>query len=64
MMPKMFTTIFINIDFQEVPGMLTSFLDTLYDWRYKLKEQRDKISGVFNDRVMKYPRGKSLGGTG
>ena len=35
--------------------MLTSFLDTLYDWRYKLKEQRDKISGVFKDRIMKTP---------
>ena len=43
--------------------MLTSFLDSPYDWRYKLKEQRANIGGVFNDRIMKYPRGKSLGGT-
>ena len=44
--------------------MLTSFLDSPYDWGYTLKKQRDNIAGVFNDRVMKYPRGKSLGGTG
>ena len=42
--------------------MFTFFLNTPYDWGYKLKPKED-IGGVYSDKTIPYPRGKSIGGT-
>ena len=47
---------------QKIPGLFSFFLNTPYDWGYKLKQKGD-IGGVYNDRSIPYPRGQSLGGT-
>ena len=47
---------------QGIPGLFTFFLNTPYDWGYKLKPKED-IGGVYNDKTIPYPRGKSIGGT-
>ena len=47
---------------QGIPGMFSFFLNTPYDWGYKLK-RKDGIGGVYKDRTIPYPRGQSMGGT-
>ena len=47
---------------QGIPGLFTFFLNTPYDWGYKLKPKED-IGGVYSDKTIPYPRGKSIGGT-
>ena len=49
--------------FKEIPGMATYFMDSFYDWGYKLKVKKT-IAGAGKDRTIKYPRGFNLGGSG
>jgi choline dehydrogenase-like flavoprotein len=47
---------------QAIPAMSLFFLSTLYDWNYKIKLQ-ETLGGLYQNKVMTYPRGKELGGT-
>ena len=42
--------------------MVAFFMQSEYDWRYGLKP-KDNIAGAFQDRIIQYPRGYTLGGS-
>ena len=42
--------------------MVALFMNTEYDWRYGTKP-KDGIAGAFQDRIIQYPRGYTLGGS-
>ena len=41
--------------------MTAFFMNSVYDWKYKLKP-KENIAEVFQDRIIQYPRGFTLGG--
>ena len=40
---------------QEIPMLVAFFMDSPYDWGYKMK-RKDNIAGAFKDRTINYPR--------
>ena len=52
----------IIITLKEIPALTTYFMDSPYDWGYKLKV-KNTIAGAMKDRTIKYPRGFNLGGS-
>jgi choline dehydrogenase len=48
---------------QGIPAMGPTFLTTPYDWNFSYQWKREVGGKAFNDQVMTYPRGKSLGGS-
>ena len=42
--------------------MVAFFMQSEYDWRYGLKP-KNNIAGAFQDRIIQYPRGYTLGGS-